>query len=94
MSRSRRSQARIYATPAAVVAMGVLWMWGGLDASYRGALLACLGVIVLSILIGARSGRRTRRRLEENERQLRLLREKGLDALREDLARKGSKDAA
>lgn len=74
--------------------MGVLWMWGGLDASFRGALLVCLGVIVLSILIGARSGRKTRRRLEEHERQLQLLREKGLDALREDLARTESKDAA
>lgn len=85
---------RIYATPAAVVAMGVLWMWGGLDAAFRNALLVCVGVILVSILIGARSGRQTRRQLEENERRLRLLREKGLDALREDMAGADTKDAA
>ena len=95
MSRAGPSQARVYLTPAAVVAMGALWMWGGLEAPFRGAILFCAGVVLLSIWIGARSAARTRRTMAEHERQLRLLREGGLDALREDLARtdKG-KDAA
>lgn len=95
MSTGRPNPIRPYITPAAVAAMGAMWMWGGLDARYRGALLFCAGVVIVSIWIGARSAKRARRRLAEHERQLQLLREGGLDALRADMERKESnKDAA
>ena len=96
MSQRRSSLVRVYATPAAVVAMGALWMWGGLDSSFRGAILFAGAVIVISIAVGARSARKTRRRLRENERRLAILREGGLDALRAELSDKedATKDAA
>lgn len=91
----RRSLIRIYATPAAVVAMGALWMWNDLGAM-RGAIVFCAGVTVLSVILGVRSDRKTRRRLEETERQLGVLRTRGLHALRQDLDARSDtkKDAA
>lgn len=77
--------ARIYGPPAAIVAMGAMWMWGDLGAPMRGAIAFCAGVIVLSVLLGIASERRTRRRIHETERRLEILRTRGLDALRDEL---------
>lgn len=94
MALPKRNLVRIYAVPACVVAMGALWMWGDLGAM-RGGILFCAGVIVLSILVGIRSERRTRRRIEETERRLEILRTKGYHALRDDIAKEpGTKEAA
>lgn len=94
MALPKRNTIRIYAVPACVVAMGALWMWGDLGAM-RGGILFCAGVIILSILIGLRSERKTRRRIAETERRLEVLRTRGYDALREEIAREhGTKEAA
>lgn len=65
--------------------MGALWMWGDIGPSMRGAILFCGFVVVLCVFIGARSDRKTRRKIAENERRLELLRTKGYDALKEEL---------
>ena len=94
MALPKRNVVRIYAVPACVVAMGAMWMWGDLGAM-RGAILFCAGIIVLSILIGIRSERRTRRRIAETERRLEVLRTRGYDALRNEIAEEsGGKEAA
>jgi hypothetical protein len=90
----RRSLMRIYGPPAAIAAMGALWMWGDVGPSMRGVIYVCALVIVLSLFVGARSDRRTRKRLAETERQLDVLRTRGYEALREELHERKGKDAA
>jgi len=89
----KRALVRIYAVPAAVVAMGTMWMWGDMG-PLRSVVLFCAGVILASILFGLRSERRTRRRIAETERRLEILRTRGYDALRDDLAGGQGKEAA
>jgi hypothetical protein len=60
----------------------------------RGAILFSGFVILLSIFVGARSDRKTRRKLIENERQIELLRTRGYEALREEIEHEKGKDAA
>jgi hypothetical protein len=85
---------KIYGPPAAIAAMGALWMWGDLGPSMRGAIYFSGLVILLSLFVGARSDRKTRRRLAETERQLDVLRTQGYEAFREELDNKKGKDAA
>ena len=90
----RRSLIRIYGPPAAIAAMGALWMWGDIGPSRRGAILFCGFVILLCVFVGARSDRKTRRKIAENERQLELLRTRGYEALRDEIEHEKGKDAA
>jgi hypothetical protein len=85
---------KVYGPPAAIAAMGALWMWGDIGPSMRGAILFSGFVILLSIFVGARSDRKTRRKLIENERQIELLRTRGYEALREEIEHEKGKDAA
>lgn len=94
MKTPKRNLARIYAPPAAVAAMGALWLWGDVGRSARGVVLFASLAIALSLFIGMRSERRTRRRIAEHERRLELLRTRGYDALREELEHENDRNVA